>query len=127
MNTSYVTVEPKRRKSLSQTKGVGETTSTPRATSPIVSLPAHAPPSSTASLLPGVSQEVSDVLQVSAEGQRGRPPGRELRRARIVITVRRTESYTRWLQENPLQAIIASDGNVDEALEKAPGKHAKLK
>lgn len=39
--------------------------------------------------------------------------GRELRRARIVVTVRRTESYKRWLEENPLQAIIASD-EVDE-------------
>ena len=36
--------------------------------------------------------------------------GRELRRARIVITVRRTENYKRWLEENPLQAIIASEG-----------------
>lgn len=36
--------------------------------------------------------------------------GRELRRARIVITVRRTDNYKQWLEENPLQAMIASDG-----------------
>jgi hypothetical protein len=38
---------------------------------------------------------------------------RELRRARIVITVKRTESYKRWLEENPLQAVIAGDGDDD--------------
>ena len=36
--------------------------------------------------------------------------GRELRRARIVITVRRTENYKRWLEENPIQAMVASEG-----------------
>jgi hypothetical protein len=45
-------------------------------------------------------------------GSRSSFGGRELRRARIVVTVRRTESYKRWLEENPLQAIIASE--VDE-------------
>jgi hypothetical protein len=42
--------------------------------------------------------------------------GRDLRRARIVITVQRTESYKRWLEENPLQAMIAGDGD-DELAE----------
>ena len=36
-----------------------------------------------------------------------------MRRARIVVTVRRTESYKRWLEENPLQAIIASEADED--------------
>ena len=46
---------------------------------------------------------------VGAQSVRSRSTAgaRELRRARIVITVRRTESYQRWLEENPLQAIIA--------------------
>lgn len=44
--------------------------------------------------------------------------GRELRRARIVITVKRTEGYKQWLEENPLQAIIAGDG--DDDLEAPP-------
>lgn len=35
--------------------------------------------------------------------------GRELRRARIVITVKRTASYKQWLDDNPLQAIAADD------------------
>lgn len=50
--------------------------------------------------------------QSSRRGSSG--GGRELRRARIVVTVRRTESYKRWLEENPLQAIIASEVDEDE-------------
>ena len=48
---------------------------------------------------------------VGAQSVRSRSTAgaRELRRARIVITVRRTESYQRWLEENPLQAIIAGN------------------
>lgn len=39
---------------------------------------------------------------------------RELRRARILVTVKRTESYKRWLEENPIQrqAIIAGTATV---------------
>jgi len=47
-----------------------------------------------------------------SKGSKGGPGGRELRRARIVITVKRTSEYKKWLEENPLQAIIAAD--VDE-------------
>jgi hypothetical protein len=28
--------------------------------------------------------------------------------------VKRTESYKKWLEENPLQAVIAGDGDDDE-------------
>lgn len=48
-------------------------------------------------------------LPPSSEEQERRSSTRELRRARIVITVRRTESYKAWLDENPLQAVIAGD------------------
>ena len=75
VTTSYVTVEPKRKKQQS-----GETES-----SQVASLPP------------------------SSEEQERRSSTRELRRARIVITVRRTESYKAWLDENPLQAVIAGD------------------
>jgi hypothetical protein len=46
--------------------------------------------------------------------QQPQQPGRELRRARIVITVKRTEQYKRWLDENPYQAVLAGDGAVEE-------------
>lgn len=70
VQTSYVKVEPKRRR-------------------PQESHAAHAP------MTPGY----------------GRGQGRELRRARIVITVKRTQSYKRWLEENPLQAVVVGDGD----------------
>jgi hypothetical protein len=31
-----------------------------------------------------------------------------------VITVKRTESYRRWLEENPLQAMIAGDAGDED-------------
>lgn len=52
--------------------------------------------------------------------------GKDLRRARIVITVQRTESYKQWLDENPLQAIIAGDGD-DELAETTPAERQAAK
>ena len=49
--------------------------------------------------------------------------GRELRRARIVITVQRTASYKQWLDENPSQSVLAEDdvdeGEADDAMDVA--------
>ncbi|VEU40643.1 unnamed protein product [Pseudo-nitzschia multistriata] len=51
---------------------------------------------------------------------------RELRRARILVTVKRTESYKRWLEENPIQrqAIIAGTATV--TAEEIVGKESSL-
>lgn len=59
-------------------------------------------PSSVASLPPSPEEQ-----------ERRTTTTRELRRARIVITVRRTQSYKEWLEENPLQAVIAGDAGDD--------------
>ena len=48
-------------------------------------------------------------VPASSEDHERRSSTRELRRARIVVTVRRTESYKAWLDENPFQAVIAGD------------------
>ena len=101
VQTSYVTVEPKRRKP--------------------APAPAASPISSSAS--PGIPPTYVSAASQHTQAQPTTQPrrgtsGRELRRARIVITVRRTESYKRWLEENPLQAIIAGDGD-DELAEGA--------
>lgn len=50
----------------------------------------------------------------SGRQQSQQQQNRELRRARIVITVKRTEQYKRWLDENPYQAVLAGDGAVEE-------------
>ena len=81
------------------------------------------PPSDTLEKTQSVLDETEDSRAGALGGARGRSSARELRRARIVITLRRTESYTRWLEENPLQAMIPSDSNTDATLEKAPGSH----
>lgn len=124
VNTSYVTVEPKRRKQTPkeleddsvQTSPSAEAGTAPGgvrsgSVSSASPLPDSKPPAH-----PSPSQE-----QPSSRQGSGRSSGRELRRARIVITVRRTESYKRWLEENPLQAIMATEGDADVALENAPG------
>jgi hypothetical protein len=56
------------------------------------------------------SNPSSATISTQASG-RGSSGGRELRRARIVVTVRRTENYKRWLEENPLHAIIATEAD----------------
>ena len=97
VQTSYVTVEPKRRK---------QPPAAP-AQSPIApSASAGAPPPTYVS---------STSHQAQPTHPRRGSSGRELRRARIVITVQRTESYKRWLEDNPLQAIIAGDGDEEIA------------
>lgn len=55
--------------------------------------------------------------------QQGRAKGSPLRRARIIITVKRTPEYKQWLDENPLHAAIPSD---NEEHEGAPSAHATL-
>jgi hypothetical protein len=85
------------------------------------------PPSGQEEPRPGVSSTPSPGegageggTEPPASKQRGASGGREpreLRRARIVITVKRTKDYERWLEENPLQAIIAGDGDDESGAE----------
>lgn len=70
---------------------------------------AHVPDSSAS--YPPVQQQAQEGLPPSR--QRRERGERELKRARIVITVRRTPAYKQWLDENPLQAVIAGDGDDD--------------
>ena len=132
VHTSYVTVEPKRRKHASQQSDQDED---------LVQQVQPASSSGDSASVPGVPETTktkesrtksetaqrrddtatqSGVQPARQGGSRAASSGRELRRARIVITVRRTESYKRWLEENPLQSIIASDAD-DADLAQAPG------
>jgi hypothetical protein len=119
VQTSYVSVEPKRRK---------QAPPSPHPTQP--QQPGTAPPADTSiAQSPAAPAGVPAVSGVAASTPPPHPhlsggvaeqrprrgsSGRELRRARIVITVQRTENYKRWLQENPLQAIIAGDGAAED-------------
>lgn len=150
IHTSYVNVEPKRRRQVSYQRGevisesiVEGTTTTTAKTDAFPSLEGELPssksnvagvtttmddPSQTPSLSSS-SISASKKIMMSAAQQTGQrytsassnrnltsPSGgsRELRRARILVTVKRTESYKRWLEENPSQrqAIIAGTANM---------------
>jgi hypothetical protein len=139
IHTSYVSVEPKRRKqSLNQgeqdvvllqpsrvlSADIGEDVEEMMTPSLSRKQPSESPPgtageealrtTSPLSTAPG-----ANTASTPQSSRRGSSSGRELRRARIVVTVRRTESYKRWLEENPLQAILASE--VDEEAVEAMG------
>lgn len=107
IQTSYVNVEPRRKTAPHQQSP----TSSEPPSSPMASSPAVA--SSQLSETPSASVQ----LPPSASSHRQRrtsTPGRDLRRARIVITLQRTDAYRQWLESNPLQAIIAGDGGDDD-------------
>lgn len=148
IHTSYVNVEPKRRRQVLQQKGDASSSMTTELTSSTAatgdgfnsSKPKLSPVSHVTSAVNTVQivpASVSSALDSKTEGgsgdkkQGGRQSStasitktsvtsisgsgnRELRRARILVTVKRTESYKRWLEENPTQrqAIIAGTATV---------------
>lgn len=57
------------------------------------------------------SQQQTSGRLLGAKKAQGRSKGTPLRRARIIITVQRTEAYTLWLTENPHH--LAGDGDED--------------
>lgn len=99
VQTSYVAVEPKR-KFQQQTSNTGPPTN------------AVAAAATTASSK-GVSttQQHASGHHPAPKKSQGRSKGAPLRRARMVITVRRTEAYTLWLAENPHH--LSGDGDQD--------------
>mmetsp|Transcript_26291 Transcript_26291/g.64095 ORF Transcript_26291/g.64095 Transcript_26291/m.64095 type:complete len:290 (+) Transcript_26291:360-1229(+) len=125
VHTSYVTVEPKRKKQVIQMQSSQEENLKPVSDA---SIPAEVTTTEPSTLDKGSPSQPSGSQtqaknpppqQPQTQGaQRNTPGGRELRRARIVITVKRTESYKQWLLENPLQAIIA--GSTDDTEEEGP-------
>jgi hypothetical protein len=114
VQTSYVAVEPRRKTvpspQLQPNSPPGEASLSPLSPSnPNVASSRHTAQS------PPITHPVSTEDSQSATTRgRNTPGGRELRRARIVITVKRTERYKQWLEENPLQAIIAGDDGDDD-------------
>ena len=149
IHTSYVNVEPKRRRQLSQQKGdvsSGVVTAGGPSTSSTddTSHPTVRPSSLRSTIESGAEKEdparavtsssitdpkqrtttvatqhrghESSIVSTSINSASAAPTSgsRELRRARILVTVKRTENYTRWLEENPSQrqAIIAGTANV---------------
>jgi len=135
VQTSYVTVEPKRRRQAKPTETVSTTiedraqtqglsvpsvrplapfvTETTRTGSQPMEAPGreNLPPADHQSVASAHSTEKSTArTKKSQQGGRGKGMSGALRRARIIITVKRTEDYKTWLDENPLQASVADEG-----------------
>jgi len=141
IHTSYVNVEPKRRRQVSQQKGAvtSEVTSpssttndgltsskaeSSQSTSSVTGTTNFEEPSQTVSsgsisdskigskvggVQQGAAQSTTMPTARNSASSLSGSGSRELRRARILVTVKRTENYKRWLEENPTQrqAIIA--------------------
>mmetsp|Transcript_17970 Transcript_17970/g.36864 ORF Transcript_17970/g.36864 Transcript_17970/m.36864 type:complete len:338 (-) Transcript_17970:204-1217(-) len=150
IHTSYVNVEPKRRRQVSQQKGDASSSMTTELTSSTAatgdgfnsSKPKLSPVSNvtsavnTVQIVPASVSSAPDSKTKTEGGSGDKEQGgrqsstasitktsvtsisgsgnRELRRARILVTVKRTESYKQWLEENPIQrqAIIAGTATV---------------
>lgn len=107
IQTSYVAVEPKKRQgpisssTNEEVTGAGAalaTTATHHTRQPL-------PPDSSAQSLPGAPGKHSSALMSTGKSKSA---GGSMRRARIVITVKRTEAYRKWLEDNPIQDAHAA-------------------
>lgn len=119
INTSYVTVEPKKRREYRPPSSVSEEASgSPRietgATSATARARSRQPQAIDSSLSvaagPGrLDQPGPSPMDSSTAASSGKPKSSAgtLRRARIVITVKRTEAYKKWLEDNPIQDVHA--------------------
>lgn len=144
IQTSYVSVEPKRRKNAPTMKKSGTSQFNQESAQSSVSsaiLPAvvsqtsasisslHSTPVNAIVLQGGVTSKTQDNSARQRKNvASGRAKGVPLRRARIVITVRRTEDYKKWLEETPYEAIVAGEDDMgDEEQEKLKGQIVQLK
>mmetsp|Transcript_31115 Transcript_31115/g.66244 ORF Transcript_31115/g.66244 Transcript_31115/m.66244 type:complete len:282 (+) Transcript_31115:240-1085(+) len=117
IQTSYVTVEPKKRREHGPSSSITEEASgSPKtgtgATSATTGTSSRQPQALDSSRQvvagPGpsrINQPGTSTFDLSIRASPGKPKasGGAMRRARIVITVQRTDAYKKWLKENPIQ------------------------
>ncbi len=115
IQTSYVSVEPKKRREYGPTSNVGEksqgsplteTGATAATTEPSETIEPSLP-AATALGYSEVEQPVVSTVDPSSSAGKAKSSSGTLRRARIVITVKRTDAYKKWLLENPIHDIHA--------------------
>lgn len=134
IQTSYVAVGPKRKKNTAVSGTVDLKAGPSSVSHPTPVTASKQGAVSAATILP--SKPVSTTMAMSSEisQSQGRsfgkskdsaPSGKELRRARMIITVRRTDDYKKWLDENPLQDLITGDHNVVESTSESRSHPAK--
>eukprot|EP00804_Cyclotella_cryptica_P027661 CCRYP_010280-RA/>CCRYP_010280-RA protein AED:0.03 eAED:0.03 QI:642/1/1/1/1/1/2/114/252 len=119
VQTSYVTVDPKKKKDHYSAPTVDEssehfrlgnfhsiTTSTSRGTSQALETLAAAAEIGRENIENSLA--ATDQTSSQSQSRHKSSPG-TLRRARIVITVQRTDAYKKWLEENPVQDVISGE------------------
>lgn len=102
LQTSYVAVEPKKKKDRA-----ASTSDQPTSHGSLPTPAESAAPTAAAASRIDRSQAVT-IDPPSVPEQQNLSEG-TLRRSRIVITVKRTEAYVQWLKENPIQDVHSGD------------------
>mmetsp|Transcript_20709 Transcript_20709/g.29524 ORF Transcript_20709/g.29524 Transcript_20709/m.29524 type:complete len:263 (-) Transcript_20709:607-1395(-) len=116
IQTSYVPVEPKKKRAESpQVVNLSSGTIGSRKLEAAVTPQGETSVISTEHL-PLAVAKAADSSGTSGSPSRVHSSGREMRRARIVITLKRTPEYSQWLIENPQSLEVAVE-EVDEELE----------
>lgn len=114
IQTSYVYVDPKKRREVGPTsEGVSGGTAT-GPTSATTGTPTVQPQGIESPLVGEPKPSPADLSSPVTLSQLMKASGGLLRRARIVITVKRTADYKKWLEDNPLQDTHA--GHDDDHL-----------
>lgn len=115
IHTSYVAVEPRRRRQNPE-EGGSETAPAAAASPPIDSMAGY---QKAHPISPSADSDAAVAEQHAHQQQQQQPPprssrGAPLRRARMIITVKRTEEYKQWLHDNPAYAIFSAGGDDDD-------------
>lgn len=112
VQTSYVTVDPKKKKELyvaqegsSQFHHQHMQQSPPIMATSLGTSPALDALAAAAQ----IGRENMEQSMAALHSSRQRGNAGTLRRARMIITVHRTQAYKKWLEENPVQDIITGD------------------
>ena len=113
IHTSYVAVEPRRRRQNPE-EGGSETAPAAAASPPIDSMAGY---QKAHPISPSADSDAAVAEQHAHQQQQQQPPprssrGAPLRRARMIITVKRTEEYKQWLHDNPAYAIFSAGGTM---------------
>jgi len=135
IQTSYVAVGPKRKKNTAtsgadiqaQTMGLPPGSQSVKATASNqgATSVARMPPTQSVSTTMAMSSDIPQSHARLGKSKDSVSGGKELRRARMIITVKRTEDYKKWLNENPLQDPITGDDDVVESTSESRSHPAK--
>ena len=106
LQTSYVAVEPKKKKDRAASISDQPPTSHGSLPTPAESA---APPAAAATATSRIDRSQAVTMDSPPVPEHQNLSEGTLRRSRIVITVKRTEAYVQWLKENPIQDIHSGD------------------